>query len=349
MGLLLFALALAGAEPETAPPPAAVPAAPAATPSQGLIRRPDWIGLPNVDDLDRHYPDLAKTLEIDGRVVLDCVVTVTGTLTDCRVTAETPPDIGFGAATLSLASRFKMRSQTPDGLSVGGAHVWLPVRWTLAGGEETPWLTEPTPAQREAAYPVEARKAGAPSAAALDCAVARNGALDDCHVAAEYPVQVGVGAAALKLAPLYKVRKTGGRKVFVVHWSAADAPHAEAAPPLAPPPLAVESVPPTPPAEPAKPGAPHWIRTPSSADLGRYYPRKAMAEGRQGRAEVSCVVAADGHLTSCVVLSETPVGQGFGEASVKIVQDIFRISTTTSDGKSTVGAHVAVPIQWRFG
>lgn len=74
-----------------------------------------------------------------------------------------------------------------------------------------------------------------------------------------------------------------------------------------------------------------------------------MIEGLQGRAVVRCVAADDGHLTSCVILSETPEGQGFGEATVRIAQDILRVSTTTPDGASSVGAHVTVPIEWRIG
>jgi len=99
----------------------------------------------------------------------------------------------------------------------------------------------------------------------------------------------------------------------------------------------------------AKPVVPHWIRTPASVDLMRYYPRKAMADRVQGRGVAGCTVAEDGHLTSCVVLSETPAGYGFGEATVKIAEKVFRVSPKNPDGASTVGAHVQVPIRWSLG
>jgi len=110
------------------PPP---PPAPKGPPT---ITRPDWIRLPDTSDLDRYYPPAAKERGTEGRATQDCVVTVSGTLRECRVVSETPAGQGFGAASIKISSRFKMRPQTSDGQPVGGAHVAVPIRWTLTGG-----------------------------------------------------------------------------------------------------------------------------------------------------------------------------------------------------------------------
>jgi TonB family protein len=82
----------------------------------------------------------------------------------------------------------------------------------------TLWLKVPTQAQRDAVYPVVARANGVAGAAALDCAVRPDGALEDCKVTAETPSGLGFGTAALRLTWSYRVRPgTGsGRRVTVM-------------------------------------------------------------------------------------------------------------------------------------
>ena len=48
-------------------------------------------------------------MNISGRTTIKCTVTASGSLTDCSVTAETPPDYGFGDAALKLTRLFKVR------------------------------------------------------------------------------------------------------------------------------------------------------------------------------------------------------------------------------------------------
>ena len=54
-----------------------------------------------------------------------------------------------------------------------------------------------------------------------------------------------------------------------------------------------------------------------------------LAEG-EGLVRVECVAQDDGRLTDCKVLSEQPVGQGFGEAALRAVRqtrlsgDVYR-------------------------
>jgi protein TonB len=62
---------------------------------------------------------------------MHCKVTITGALSDCEVLDETPEGMGFGAATLRLAPRFQMPATTPDGKSVEGATVDIPIRFAM--------------------------------------------------------------------------------------------------------------------------------------------------------------------------------------------------------------------------
>ena len=54
-----------------------------------------------------YYPDLAARMKRSGDVMLHCTIAPAGVLTGCIVTAETPPDQGFGAAAIRLTSKFK--------------------------------------------------------------------------------------------------------------------------------------------------------------------------------------------------------------------------------------------------
>jgi protein TonB len=76
---------------------------------------------------------------------------------------------------------------------------------------QTPVIRSPTwlkkPGAREFArfYPDSALRRDVAGLATLSCAVAANGAVHDCEVAGEAPSGEGFGAAALKLAPYFRM------------------------------------------------------------------------------------------------------------------------------------------------
>lgn len=65
----------------------------------------------------------------------------------------------------------------------------------------------------------------------------------------------------------------------------------------------------------------------------------------QGSTRISCTVTEAGSLTGCTVLSETPSGQGFGAAAVRMSRE-FRMRPQTRDGAPVGGATVVVPQRW---
>lgn len=88
---------------------------------------------------------------------------------------------------------------------------------------------------------------------------------------------------------------------------------------------------------------PRWLERPSGADIARAYPAGAAARSVSGRASMACSVQADGSLTACRVLRETPAGEGFGEATRSLAPR-FRMSPP-----ETPGASVTIPMAWNLG
>lgn len=66
------------------------------------------------------------------------------------------------------------------------------------------WLARPGPREFERFYPARAREREKNGKVALDCIVAANGALG-CRVAHEDPAGWGFGAAALRIAPFFRI------------------------------------------------------------------------------------------------------------------------------------------------
>ncbi len=67
------------------------------------------------------------------------------------------------------------------------------------------WIATPSQAQTNAIYPPRALRMGVSGRAELACQVLVNGTVANCQVAAETPATAGFGAAALKLAPFFKM------------------------------------------------------------------------------------------------------------------------------------------------
>lgn len=70
------------------------------------------------------------------------------------------------------------------------------------------WVATPSGRDIAEVFPPDAVKAGKSGAVLLDCRVAAKGALEGCAVEIEDPVGLEFGAAALELAPLFRMAAT---------------------------------------------------------------------------------------------------------------------------------------------
>lgn len=92
---------------------------------------------------------------------------------------------------------------------------------------------------------------------------------------------------------------------------------------------------------------PDWVRRPSSEELERYYPGRALDIRLEGRAVIRCDVSAVGLVESCEVIYENPVDMGFGAAAVRLSAS-FRMRPQTRDGSPVSGAKVTIPLIFRI-
>lgn len=89
------------------------------------------------------------------------------------------------------------------------------------------------------------------------------------------------------------------------------------------------------PSEPVTITNPTWLERPRHPE--RYYPRDAFMRGVAGEAVLSCDVDVAGRMT-CVVVSETPEGFGFGDAALRIAH-AHVMQPATQDGTAVRGRY----------
>jgi periplasmic protein TonB len=84
------------------------------------VTRPRWLEQPR--NLARYYPPRAIERTIEGDVVLNCLVRVSGLL-DCEVVSESPAGWGFSRAALRIADACRMAPATRGGVAVEGRYT----------------------------------------------------------------------------------------------------------------------------------------------------------------------------------------------------------------------------------
>lgn len=92
------------------------------------------------------------------------------------------------------------------------------------------------------------------------------------------------------------------------------------------------------------PRRPVWERTPSARRLSALYPERALDRGREGQAQLTCIVEQRGTL-DCDRVSETP--GGFGPAAIRVART-FRHAETLPNGQSAIGTPVNLRVVFRI-
>ena len=77
-----------------------------------------------------------------------------------------------------------------------------------------------------------------------------------------------------------------------------------------------------------------------------YYPQAALNAKVQGRATIDCEVEPHGRLTSCVVVSETPEGYGFGAAAAALFIRYAFVEPASVEGGIQPGSHKIMSINF---
>ena len=91
---------------------------------------------------------------------------------------------------------------------------------------------------------------------------------------------------------------------------------------------------------------PRWKAFPDAATLTDYYPPRALDNEVEGSASVQCTVLDSAGHVRCTVVAESPKGYGFGQQTVKMVEEKGRVDTTAGDIK--VGSVLATTtVKWQ--
>ena len=102
---------------------------PAARPPPSNDDLPKWSRVPSAQEMAAAYPPGPRAENLAGSGVMDCTIGAAGELTACEVVSESLAGQGFGAAAVSLASRFQLPLKSPSGAAMAGRTVRVPIRW----------------------------------------------------------------------------------------------------------------------------------------------------------------------------------------------------------------------------
>lgn len=115
--------------------------------------------------------------------------------------------------------------------------------------------------------------------------------------------------------------------------------------------LAADPPPPAPPPWPADPTRPvfvgetNWLRRPTPTQLADAWPAAARAAGATGKVLMDCLLAYDGGLKDCRVISETPPGMGFGAAALGLAR-LYQLQPMV-DGQSATDGRIVIPVRFQ--
>jgi len=85
---------------------------------------------------------------------------------------------------------------------------------------------------------------------------------------------------------------------------------------------------------------------PTVDEVSRAYPSQASRARIEGVAVIGCRVMTDGRLMECRVYSETPAGNGFGDAAVKLFESHCRVDPDSVPGGIALGEFRKFAVRW---
>ncbi|MDQ0463501.1 TonB family protein [Caulobacter ginsengisoli] len=92
-----------------------------------FIENPQWLQRPSWSDVSQFFPQTTAPQFQPVHTILVCAVTASGRLTRCTVSVTPAGYERFGETALKLSTRFVMAPRTPDGRSVAGRWVRVPI------------------------------------------------------------------------------------------------------------------------------------------------------------------------------------------------------------------------------
>ena len=142
-----------------------------------------------------------------------CHLQPSGRTHTCLITMQYPTGGGFGPAARDLARRFRTTPGSwPNSTSLSNfSVVFTPFTFPAQNRPAEPlstyaWLEQPSPEAVAAGFPATATRANvAAGVVILRCAVGAEGWPTNCQVESESTPNVGLAAAALHLAPGYRM------------------------------------------------------------------------------------------------------------------------------------------------
>lgn len=176
-----------------------------------LLASPPWAVAPRWADMTAAWPQKAQGVS-DGFATLRCRLTEQGAPTGCAAIAETPGNLGFGAAARTLARAFRLSFSPAEQSTLITTAVDIPFHFRAPTPKDprklgSPrWVRTPSPAAMAALYPSAARAAGVFTGRGfLHCVATATGELANCATTREEPAGLGFGAAALEAAKILRM------------------------------------------------------------------------------------------------------------------------------------------------
>jgi hypothetical protein len=279
---------------------------------EGADQDPAWLVRPNEEMFSLFYPPHAVIQDVVGRVDLHCTVRL-DQRADCAASLEEPDGWGFADAAVAMSRSFRLSPAVRGGRPVEAA-MRVPIRFTqtedkagpVSGPDLPTWEDAPSADAVRAVWSQRGHGEGVRARGVLSCRVNQDRTLV-CAIAHE--TMAGAGAAALALAPEFKVHASDAS--FISRYR--DEPFilpVNFGFGLALEPVSIIT----------SGLAPVDVTAPSEV-VARFYPEAARRTGVTGSATVLCTATAARSL-DCTLQSETPEGHGLGAAAEELATSL---------------------------